>query len=392
MLDTVLAEESAAASQRDGGVTKRPIIVTAFGVHDASYQLQVKEGNIKDWYRDQMPQGVLKQDGFRAAALNACLNATSRFVQAAAPAAIRVEAEADGPPQPQKKKGSGQVLDHERGGRRMWDSGRQHVRHRRLRRRQKAAAAPVESGNPGRGGAGSISGNKRRRTSGSSSATGGGADGSTRQESRHSPPLVFVLQNNGYYDDPGDVQQTFLEEVRRIQRREIGIGLSDSERAGPAAAPTGRAAQGGGGGGGGVSATGEARAGYGGRDDGAGVFLVDDSASLYRKLSCYRITPSSHYHEPVKIVEGKMLWDLFALVDREEGSAAAATAGEKAGKRSPAAATAGDQRCEGSPAAATVGGNFDLGDRGKTFLFFLPIGLAFFVLKRRCLRRTNGVA
>jgi len=33
--------------------------------------------------------------------------------------------------------------------------------------------------------------------------------------------------------------------------------------------------------------------------------------------------------------------------------------------------------------------DFNLWERGKHFLYFLPIGIAFFLLKRHCLRRSG---
>lgn len=74
---------------------------------------------------------------------------------------------------------------------------------------------------------------------------------------------------------------------------------------------------GGGGGGGGVPGGDKSVEEERGR-----VFLVEDSASLYAKLRCYQQTPGSQYHEPIKLVEAKMLGDLFTLVELEHSSPA----------------------------------------------------------------------
>lgn len=91
-----------------------------------------------------------------------------------------------------------------------------------------------------------------------------------------SSPLFFLMQNNRY--PPGSVEDMFLEDLHRIQRQEVegwerGCGAD------------------------------------------RGLFLVNDSVSLYGNLSCYRNANPIHFYEPVKLVEGKMLWDLLALVD-----------------------------------------------------------------------------
>lgn len=92
-----------------------------------------------------------------------------------------------------------------------------------------------------------------------------------------SGPLVFLLQNNRY--PPDSFEDVFLEDVQRIQRQSVQVWE-------------------------------ERRGGDG------GLFLVNDSVSLYGNLSCYRNANPIHFYEPVKLVEGKMLWNLLALVDR----------------------------------------------------------------------------
>lgn len=59
MLAIVMAEGS--AEEQGEGINRRPTIITAFGVHDAAYQLGRSQHNIKDWHRDQMPPEMLKE-------------------------------------------------------------------------------------------------------------------------------------------------------------------------------------------------------------------------------------------------------------------------------------------------------------------------------------------
>lgn len=92
------------------------------------------------------------------------------------------------------------------------------------------------------------------------------------------PPLFFLLQNNRY--PPDSMEDAFLEDLHRVQRQEV----EEWEES---------------------------------RGAGTGIFLVNDSVSLYGNLSCYRNANPIHFYEPVKLVEGKMLWDLLALVDRQ---------------------------------------------------------------------------
>lgn len=130
--------------------------------------------------------------------------------------------------------------------------------------------------------------------------------------SSRSSPLVFLLQNNNYA--PGSFQQTFLDEVRQAQRQDIGLGIGETQTSNDCEGGDESTTNGGGI----LGGNGENNG-----DDARGrVFLVENSASLYDRLSCYQQKPESHYLEPVKLVEAKMLWDLFALVDRETSSPA----------------------------------------------------------------------
>ncbi|CAN0080944.1 unnamed protein product [Pylaiella littoralis] len=163
-----------------------------------------------------------------------------------------------------------------------------------------------------------------------------------------SPPLVFLLQNTIF--KPGSFEQTFLDEVRRLQQQNLGsVGIIGGEE-GEAQLSSGcqrgeeRMTSGGDGGGGiggrgGVGGDGGVLGGdksVGGDNSGddarEGVFIVEDSVSLYGKLRCYQETLGSHVHEPVKLVEAKMLWDLFALVDLEQSIPAAPPATLQANK------------------------------------------------------------
>lgn len=342
MLTTVMAEES--AERQGGGTNKRPVIITAFGIHDASYQLQASHHNIKDWYMDQMPQEVFKRNesappAWRAAGLAACREATAQFVRAATGAsAAGVETAADSPLLSEKDEEEAEVElggeEEEEGQEEQEEEGRGHgggrratreLRERRLQKRRKAEAEAVVPGDAGRGDA----------AQSNVSVNSSGCDNTEAEVSLSSstlvdgavsvglaPPLVFVLQNNGYYDDPEDFQQMFLEEVHQIQRQEVGIGLSGEAGGNSTLGRVGIQNDDG-------DILGGSKIGIV-DGEGVGVFLVDDSVSLYRKLSCYRIEPSSHYHEPVKIVEGKVLWDLIALVDRESGPALATHDGSDA--------------------------------------------------------------
>ncbi|CAM9867121.1 unnamed protein product [Pylaiella littoralis] len=153
--------------------------------------------------------------------------------------------------------------------------------------------------------------------------------------SNSSPPFVFLLQNNIF--KPGSFEQTFLDEVRRLQHQNLGtVGIMGGEEGeahlssdcqwGEERMTSGGDVGGGGGGGrsglggdgGVIGGDKSADGGNSGDDAREGVFIVEDSVSLYGKLRCYQETLGSHFHEPVKLVEAKMLWDLFALVDLEQ--------------------------------------------------------------------------
>ena len=88
------------------------------------------------------------------------------------------------------------------------------------------------------------------------------------------PPLVFLLQNNPFL--PGSEEDAFLDELHQVQQEAVEDGEQESH---------------------------------------AEVYIVHDRDSLYDSMSCYRNEQGIHFKEPVKLVEGKMLWDLIALVD-----------------------------------------------------------------------------
>lgn len=263
------------------------MIITAFGIHDASYQLQLSQKQMKDWYRKLLPHDVLKRDGVYAAALAACRTNTMRVVDAAVGG--------------REKLGAGTTPTTPAEGEQLQPQGPGRARRMQaseslgedIRHLEAAAVVPPP---PSAG----IAKSSHVHDDGSIQEVG-----ATDEEPR---PLVFLLQNNGYFNDRDDFQQNFLDKVHRMQREEIGMEQ--------------------------VENTSETKSGYeansddqnvgnvGGREDdaeiGKGVYLVDSSLSLYKRLSCYQTGSSSHYYEPVKLMEGKMLWDLFALVDREE--------------------------------------------------------------------------
>lgn len=94
-----------------------------------------------------------------------------------------------------------------------------------------------------------------------------------------SPPVLFLLQNNPFL--PGSEEDSFLEELHQVQREVVENGGEGSQ---------------------------------------AELYLVHDRGSLYESMTCYRIKEEVHFHEPVKLVEGKMLWDLVALAVGGGGS------------------------------------------------------------------------
>eukprot|EP00752_Nemacystus_decipiens_P018643 g16716.t1 len=87
------------------------------------------------------------------------------------------------------------------------------------------------------------------------------------------PPLVFLLQDNTFL--PGSEEDAFLKQLHQVQREVVESDREESH---------------------------------------AEVYLVHDRDSLYETMSCYRRAEEVHFLEPVKLVEGKMLWDLIALV------------------------------------------------------------------------------
>ena len=136
----------------------------------------------------------------------------------------------------------------------------------------------------------------------------------------HLAPLVFLLQYNAAKPD-GVEQMMFLDEVHRVQREEVEFGARNET----VIRDTGRATEergqrvGGdeltthGGGGAGGNQLGDGGDESSSCDDGdrRGVFLVEDTAS---KLRCNRHRLSHQRREQ----DAEMLWNLIALVDREQ--------------------------------------------------------------------------
>ncbi|CBJ32754.1 expressed unknown protein [Ectocarpus siliculosus] len=100
------------------------------------------------------------------------------------------------------------------------------------------------------------------------------AGSTTAENIAASPPLVFLLQNNPFL--PGSEQDLFLRDLHQIQREIVDSGEQEA------------------------------------------VYLVHDRESIFNRLSCYRMSESIHFNDPVKLVEGKMLWDLIELVARAD--------------------------------------------------------------------------
>lgn len=82
------------------------------------------------------------------------------------------------------------------------------------------------------------------------------------------PPVVFLLQNNPFL--PDSKEDAFLNKLHQVQRQAV-------------------------------------------QNNEDGVHIVRDRDSVYKRMSCYRMTDTIHFWDPVKLVEGKMLWDLIAL-------------------------------------------------------------------------------
>ena len=84
------------------------------------------------------------------------------------------------------------------------------------------------------------------------------------------PPIVFLLQNNPFL--PGSKEDIFLNDLHHAQREFVEH-----------------------------------------RED-SGIYRVYDRDSIFKRMSCFRLGETIHFRNPVKLVEGKMLWDLIALV------------------------------------------------------------------------------
>lgn len=85
-----------------------------------------------------------------------------------------------------------------------------------------------------------------------------------------SPPMVFLLQNDPFL--PGSEPDHFLNELHQVQRDVIESS------------------------------------------EGGAMYLVRDRDSVFERMRCFRMGEGIHFNDPVKLVEGKMLWDLIALV------------------------------------------------------------------------------
>ncbi|CAM9139860.1 unnamed protein product [Ectocarpus sp. 12 AP-2014] len=241
----------AVLAAKDG---KRAVIVTAYGVHDAFELKHAANGHGSPSYKSTLPQDIVEKDGMRAAALGACRDATTQLVRAAAATAVPgTEA-----PQVEEEQSPGD-------GRRQLANVSTQVGPHETSEKQ---AAGIPLNNVGGGSVGA--GNEDTLGASAPSAASGPLQ-----------PLLFLMQNNRY--PPGSVENAFQEDLRTIQRQAVG----------------------------------EWEASEGSKGDGGerGLFLVDDSVGLYGNLSCYRDANPIHFNEPVKLMEGKMLWDLLVLVD-----------------------------------------------------------------------------
>lgn len=248
MLTTVMDAVHAA---KDG---KRAVIITAYGVHDAFELKHAANGYGNPSYKSALPQDIVEKDGMRAAALSACRDTTTQLVRAAAAKAVP-GTEAPLAEEEQSPGGGG-----------------------RQRRNLLAGDGPHEATEQ------PAEGIPHMNVSGGSVGVGNeDAPGASSPPAAPGPvpPLLFLMQSNIY--PPGSVEDTFQEDLRRIQRQVVGEW--------------------------------EASEGSEGGGGETGLLLVDDSVSLYGNLSCYRDDNPIHFHEPVKLVEGKMLWDLLVLVD-----------------------------------------------------------------------------
>lgn len=84
------------------------------------------------------------------------------------------------------------------------------------------------------------------------------------------PPVVFLLQNNPFLSGP---KQDFMNDFHQVQREIVDSGEENE------------------------------------------VYIVHDRESVFDRLSGYRMSESIHFVDPVKLIEGKMLWGLIALID-----------------------------------------------------------------------------
>ncbi|CBJ31669.1 hypothetical protein Esi_0273_0009 [Ectocarpus siliculosus] len=280
---------------------RRTVIFTAFGVHDATELRKAeRDPELNQWYPMGLPQAAVATDGPTAAALQTCRDATRELVEVAAAGAGAGAGAASRASVGDGGGGGGggkdPSLSEATGG-----GGGGQVAVNADGRRDGIADKKLRGG--GRGGGGGDGGvssevavhesdghgsNSSRSTEAADGGGGGGGGGSP-------PPLVFLLQNNPF--NPGSEHDYFLQQLHRIQEQVI-----DEAAAEQAAAKQGceqhqdcEQQQRGGGGGGGR------------------VFLLRDRDSLYSSMSCYRIDRSIHFHEPVKLVEGKMLWHLVDI-------------------------------------------------------------------------------
>ncbi|CAB1120147.1 unnamed protein product [Ectocarpus sp. CCAP 1310/34] len=241
----------AVLAAKDG---KRAVIITAFGVHDAFELQHAANGHGSPSYQSTLPQDIVEKDGMRAAALGACRDATTQLVRTAA--ATAVPGTAAPPVEEEQSPGDAQ---HQ-----LPNVSTQVGRHETSQKQ--AAGIPPNNVRGGSVGAG-----KEDALDASAPPAASGP----------LQPLLFLMQNNRY--PPGSVENAFQEDLHRIQRQAVGEW--------------------------------EASEGSKGDDGERGLFLVDDSVGLYGNLSCYRSANPIHFDEPVKLMEGKMLWDLLVLVD-----------------------------------------------------------------------------
>lgn len=291
----------AAHAVKDG---KRAVIITAYGVHDAFELKHAANGYGSPSYKNALPQDIVEKDGMRAAALSACRDTTTQLVRAAAAKAVPgTEA-----PQAEEEQSPG-------GGRRQLPNL---VARDGLHEATEQQAADTPPRNVS---SGSVETENEDPLGASAPPAASGP----------LPPLLFLMQNNRY--PPGSVEDMFQEDLSRIQKQTVGEW--------------------------------EVSEGSEGGSGQRGLFLVDDSMGLYGNMSCYRNDNPIHFDEPVKLMEGKMLWDLLVLVDH--GSVLPPTnvlANEDDG---------GSAEDEGGRSADDGGG-------GRVFMYRLSLSLLVFVL------------